>query len=146
MEPFISNTEILLQLREEGYLYGNFLFTTSNHMTEINYNQFINFHVKNRALVSLLASHESKRDSIGIIAVDAKKKVIDWNIDEGDEGEGLNTKCVEGFYLINAVILDFCIDNKDDAAADNQKKRDLEINLLKPLAGSGLMYCYDEGV
>ena len=103
-------------------------------MFNVDFERFVKFHEENKALVTLFTHPNSHPYDSGLIIANKNKQVEQWLAKEDKRPEFYKNRVNAGLHVINTKILEKNI---------SSKKIDLDRQLLKPLAGSGKMYCYD---
>lgn len=141
----LGNAGALYKLKDK--LTGDFLLLNADAIFDIDFNRFVNFHKGHGGLVSLFTHPNGHPYDSGLIIADDSHHVLSWLTKEDNRPEYYDNRVNAGLHVINPKILDNC---KYDVgsigkAGVNGKicKVDLDRDLLKPLAGTGKMFCYD---
>lgn len=130
-EP-LGNAGALFQIKDK--LSDDFLLLNADAMFDVDFNRFVAFHKSHKGWVSLFTHPNNHPYDSGLIISNSKHQVEKWLAKE-DERPDYYKNCVNaGLHVINKEILNQIIETK---------KVDLDRQLLKPLAGTGQMYCYD---
>lgn len=130
-EP-LGNAGALFQIKDK--LTEDFLLLNADAMFDIDFNRFVDFHKKCGGLVTLFTHPNSHPYDSGLILSNSKNQVEKWLAKEDERPEFYKNRVNAGLHVISPEILNQVIETK---------KIDLDRQLLKPLAGTGKMYCYD---
>lgn len=148
IEYFVENTPLgnagalfKLNLKED------FLLLNADAMFDVDFNRFVDFHKQHGGLVTLFTHPNSHPYDSGLLIADKKGAVEQWLAKEDSRPEYYRNRVNAGLHVINPSVLELSgIDaDKVGAVGENGKpiKVDLDRQLLKPLAGTGKMFCYD---
>ncbi len=130
-EP-LGNAGSLFKIKER--LTEDFLLLNADIMFDIDFNRFVLFHKKNDGLVTLFTHPNSHPYDSGIVITGTDGSVLQW-VSKEDNRPRYYKNCVNaGLHVINPGLLDIKTDTK---------KIDLDRQILKPLAGTGKMFCYN---
>ena len=130
-EP-LGNAGALFEIKDQ--LTEDFLLLNADSMFDVDFNRFLAFHKKHGGLVTLFTHPNSHPYDSGLIIADKDKAVQKWLTKEDVRPQWYKNRVNAGLHVINPAILDTAI---------NTPKVDLDRQLLKPLAGTGKMFCYD---
>lgn len=130
-EP-LGNAGALFKLKDQ--LTDDFLLLNADSMFDVDFNRFVAFHKKQGGLVTLFTHPNSHPYDSGLIIADKNKAVVKWLTKEEERPQWYKNRVNAGLHVINPAILDKEFDTP---------KVDLDRQLLKPLAGTGKMFCYD---
>lgn len=143
-EP-LGNAGALFKIKDK--LDSDFLLLNADAVFDVDFNRFVAFHNQHGGLVTLFTHPNSHPYDSGLIIADKKYSVEQWLAKEDDRPKYYRNRVNAGLHVINPLILDQSgIDaEKVGTLDDNGKpiKVDLDRQLLKPLAGTGKMFCYD---
>lgn len=128
----LGNAGALFQLKDK--LTEDFLLINGDVIFDIDFRRFLIYHKKRGGLVTLFTHPNSHPFDSGIIIADKNGSVEQWITKEDDKPEFYRNRVNAGLHIINPKLLDMEICTK---------RIDLDRQLLKPLAGSGKMFCYD---
>lgn len=107
----------------------------------------VRFHREHNALVTLFTHPNSHPYDSGLIIADENFAVDSWLAKEDSRPEFYRNRVNAGLHVIDPKILDLVDINVDligTVGADGKIiKVDLDRQVLKPLAGTGKMFCYD---
>ena len=148
IEYFVENTPLgnagalfKLNLKED------FLLLNADAMFDVDFNRFVDFHKQHGGLVTLFTHPNSHPYDSGLLIADKNGAVEQWLAKEDSRPEYYRNRVNAGLHVINPSVLELSgIDaDKVGAVGENGKpiKVDLDRQLLKPLAGTGKMFCYD---
>ncbi|MDE5774645.1 MAG: HAD-IIIA family hydrolase [Muribaculaceae bacterium] len=144
-ETPLGNAGALFKLRDK--LTDDFLLLNADAMFDIDFRRIVDFHKSHNAKATLFTHPNSHPYDSGLIIADDRHRVLAWLAKEDERPEYYDNRVNAGLHVISPRILD---ESGIDAAAVGEPvgegkilKVDLDRNLLKPLAGTGEMYCYD---
>lgn len=130
-EP-LGNGGALFRIRQK--LTEDFLLLNADALFDVDFNRFVAFHKAHGGLVTLFTHPNSHPYDSGLIIADDNGLVQQWLTKEDDRPEFYRNRVNAGLHMISPQILDIDIDTP---------KIDLDRQLLKPLSGTGRMFCYD---
>lgn len=130
-EP-LGNAGALFKIKDK--LTDDFLLLNADAMFDVDFNRFVAFHKKHGGLVTLFTHPNSHPYDSGLIIVDKNGAVQQWLAKEDDRPEFYRNRVNAGLHVISPKLLDVEIITS---------KIDLDRQLLKPLSGTGKMFCYD---
>lgn len=143
-EP-LGNAGALFKIKDK--LDSDFLLLNADAVFDVDFNRFVAFHNQHGGLVTLFTHPNSHPYDSGLIIADKKYSVEQWLAKEDDRPKYYRNRVNAGLHVINPLILDQSGVDADKVGTldDNGKpiKVDLDRQLLKPLAGTGKMFCYD---
>ena len=122
------------------------LFKIKDKLTS-DFNRFVAFHRKRGGLVTLFTHPNSHPYDSGLIVADKNGTVEKWLTKEDARPQYYKNRVNAGLHVINPKVLEFSDIDADligkNGANGKPVKVDLDRQLLKPLAGTGKMFCYD---
>lgn len=130
-EP-LGNAGALFKIKEK--LTEDFLLLNADAMFDVDFNRFVAFHNAQGGLVTLFTHPNSHPYDSGVIIADDNGHVKKWLAKEDDRPEFYRNRVNAGLHIMNPKVLEMNI---------STAKIDLDRQLLKPLAGTGMMFCYD---
>lgn len=131
-EQPLGNAGALFEIKDR--LTSDFLLLNADAMFDVDFNRFVAFHKAHGGLATLFTHPNNHPYDSGVIIADENGVVERWLTKE-DERPQYYKNCVNaGLHVLSPKILE-----TDIAAA----KVDLDRQLLKPLAGTGKMFCYN---
>lgn len=143
-EP-LGNAGALFKIKDK--LTSDFLLLNADAMFDVDFNRFVEFHKKQGGLVTLFTHPNSHPYDSGLIIADKDGAVEKWLAKEDERPQYYRNRVNAGLHVINPKVLELSGVNADlvGKAENNGKpvKIDLDRRLLKPLAGTGKMFCYD---
>ncbi len=130
-EP-LGNAGALFKLQDK--LTEDFLLLNADAVFNVDFKRFAAFHEEHDGLVTLFTHPNDHPYDSGLIIADSDKSVQKWLAKEDERPEYYKNRVNAGLHIISPKLLeqDF-----------NLPKIDLDRHLLKPLAGTGKMFCYD---
>lgn len=130
-EP-LGNAGALFKIKDQ--LTEDFLLLNADAMFDVDFNRFVAFHKSHGGLVTLFTHPNSHPYDSGLIIADKAGRVEKWLAKEDERPEYYRNRVNAGLHVISPKVLDVEI---------TTSKVDLDRQLLKPLAGTGKMFCYD---
>lgn len=130
VEP-LGNAGALFKIKDQ--LTEDFLLLNADAIFDIDFNRFVNYHKKKGGLVTLFTHPNSHPYDSGLIITDLNDSVVKWLSKEDERPVNYKNLVNAGLHVISPKVLDVVI---------TTPKVDLDRQLLKPLAGTGLMYSY----
>lgn len=143
-EP-LGNAGALFKIKDK--LDSDFLLLNADAVFDVDFKRFANYHGEHGGLVTLFTHPNSHPYDSGLIVANRDGVVNQWLAKEDDRPEYYRNRVNAGLHIINPIILEQSGIDADTVGTidENGKpiKVDLDRQLLKPLAGTGKMYCYD---
>ena len=130
-EP-LGNAGALFRLKDK--LTEDFLLLNADAIFDVDFNRFVSFHKQHNAVATLFTHPNSHPYDSGLIFADANGMVAQWLAKEDARPRYYRNRVNAGLHVLSPKILNTDI---------TTPKIDLDRQLLKPLAGKGLMFCYD---
>ena len=128
-------------------LKEDFLLLNADAMFDVDFNRFVAFHKEHGGLITLFTHPNSHPFDSGLLVADKNGAVEQWLAKEDSRPEYYRNRVNAGLHVINPKVLELSGIDADrvGAVGENGKpiKVDLDRQLLKPLAGTGKMFCYD---
>ena len=140
----LGNAGALFKLR--GKLNDDFLLLNADSIFDIDFNRLVDFHRKKGGLVTLFTHPNSHPFDSGVLIADENGAVQKWLTKEDVRPQWYRNRVNAGLHVINPQILDMAgidaslVGNEVDG---KRVKVDLDRQILKPLCGTGKMFCYD---
>lgn len=128
----LGNAGALYRLK--GRLTEDFLLLNADAIFDVDFNRFVAYHKEKGGLVTLFTHPNSHPYDSGLIVADKNGTVEKWLPKEDARPEWYKNRVNAGLHVISPRVLETVIDTP---------KIDLDRQLLKPLAGTGKMFCYD---
>ena len=143
-EP-LGNAGALFKIKDK--LTSDFLLLNADAVFDVDFNRFVAFHKEHGGLVTLFTHPNSHPYDSGLIVVDKNGAVNQWLAKEDERPEYYRNRVNAGLHIINPVMLEQSKIDSDKVGTigvnGKPYKVDLDRQLLKPLAGTGKMFCYD---
>lgn len=130
-EP-LGNAGALFKIKDK--MTEDFLLLNADAMFDVDFNRFVAFHKEHGGLVTLFTHPNSHPYDSGLIIADEHGAVEKWLAKEDNRPTYYRNRVNAGLHVISPKVLDVEI---------TTPKIDLDRQLLKPLAGTGKMFCYD---
>ena len=143
-ESPLGNAGALFRLREK---IGDepFLLLNADAAFDVDFNRMVAFHQNHGGLVTLFTHPNSHPYDSGLIIADEKGHVEKWLAKEDERPQWYDNRVNAGLHVIDPKVLDISLKsleiNKESGFP--QGKVDLDRQILKPLCGSNMMFCYD---
>lgn len=143
-ESPLGNAGALFRLREK---IGDepFLLLNADAAFDVDFNRMVAFHKNHGGLVTLFTHPNSHPYDSGLIIADENGHVEKWLAKEDERPQWYDNRVNAGLHVIVPKALDISLKsleiNKESGFP--QGKADLDRQILKPLCGSNMMFCYD---
>ena len=142
----LGNAGALFKLRHQ--LTEDFLLLNADVIFDVDFNRMVEFHRSHGGLVTLFTHPNSHPYDSGLLIADEKLSVQQWLVKEDVRPTYYKNRVNAGLHVISPVLLDMSeIDASKIGTLDKVSRKtirvDLDRQLLKPLAGTGKMFCYD---
>lgn len=131
-ETPLGNAGALFQMKDK--LTEDFLLLNADALFDVDFNRMVGFHKKHGGLVTLFTHPNSHPYDSGLIIANEDGTVEKWLAKEEERPRYYKNRVNAGLHVINPQILNQEI---------STPRIDLDRQLLKPLAGTGKMMCYD---
>lgn len=115
-----------------------FLLLNADVVFDVDFKRMVKFHKAHGGLVTLFTHPNSHPYDSGLIIAETDGSVKSWIAKEDIRPVHYKNRVNAGLHIIDPRIL--C---QLEINANKEEKIDLDRQLLKPLAGTGLMFCYD---
>lgn len=143
-ESPLGNAGALFRLRKK---IGDepFLLLNADAAFDVDFNRMVTFHKNHGGLVTLFTHPNSHPYDSGLIFADKNGHVEKWLAKEDVRPQWYDNRVNAGLHVIDTKALDISLKtleiNKESGFP--QGKVDLDRQILKPLCGSDMMFCYD---
>lgn len=137
IEYFIEDTPLgnagaLFKIKDK--IKDDFLLLNGDAMFDVDFNRFVDYHKKHGGLVTLFTHPNSHPYDSGLIISNENNEVEQWLTKEEMRPIYYKNRVNAGLHVISPQLLEVNIESF---------KIDLDRQLLKPLSGTGNMFCYD---
>lgn len=143
-ETPLGNAGALFRLKEK---IGDepFLLLNADAAFDVDFNRMVEFHKSHGGLVTLFTHPNSHPYDSGLIIADDKGNVEKWLAKEDERPQWYDNRVNAGLHVIDPKVLEMSLDYLDVNAETGlpKGKVDLDRQILKPLCGTGQMFCYD---
>lgn len=142
----LGNAGALFKLRN---ILGEepFLLLNADAIFDVNFNRMFDFHKNHGGLVTLFTHPNSHPYDSGLILANENGQVEKWLAKEDKRPKYYKNRVNAGLHVIDPKVLDLVEIDIDKIGTEDENgkiiKVDLDRQLLKPLQGTGNMYCYD---
>ena len=130
-EP-LGNAGALFKIKDK--LTNDFLLLNADALFDVDFNRFVKYHEQHGALVTLFAHANDHPYDSGLLVVDKDNYVQQWLTKEDVRPQYYRNIVNGGLHVVSPKVLDVEI---------TTPKVDLDRQILKPLAGTGKMLCYN---
>lgn len=130
----------LLDLKED------FLLLNSDAVFDVDFNRMVAFHKQHGGLVTLFTHPNSHPYDSGLIITGENGEVDKWLTKEDERPLYYKNRVNAGLHVISPKALELSGVNKEEIGKEidgKVRKVDLDRQILKPLCGTGTMFCYD---
>lgn len=143
-EP-LGNAGALFKIKDK--LTSDFLLLNADAVFDVDFNRFVDFHQKHGGLVTLFTHPNSHPYDSGLIIVGENCTVEKWLTKEAERPQYYRNCVNAGLHVISPKVLelvDVDVDSIGKIGVNGKTvKVDLDRQLLKTLAGTGKMFCYN---
>ena len=130
-EP-LGSAGALFRMRD--VLTEDFLLLNGDAIFDVDFNRFVAAHNRFGGLATLFTHPNSHPYDSGLLEADEKNAVVHWYAKEDVRPQWYKNRVNAGLHVLSPKLLDWEPDSP---------KVDLDRGILKPLAGSGKLFCYD---
>lgn len=128
----LGNAGALYRLKDK--LTEDFLLLNADAVFDVDFNRFVAYHKTKGGLVTLFTHPNSHPYDSSLIIADKNGAAEKWLAKEDERPQWYKNRVNAGLHVISPAVLETEI---------TTSKIDLDRQLLKPLAGTGKMFCYD---
>lgn len=141
-EP-LGNAGALFKIKDK--LDSDFLLLNADAVFDVDFNRMVDFHKSHGGLVTLFTHPNSHPYDSGLILADERGRVEKWLAKEDPRPMYYKNRVNAGLHVISPKVLEAVDGSHVGEKNSNGKtiKIDLDRQLLKPLAGTGKMFCYN---
>ncbi len=144
-EQPLGNAGALLKLKDK--LSDVFLLLNADAMFDVDFNRFVRYHKESGAKVTLFTHPNDHPYDSGLIIADNEGQVEKWLTKEDVRPKWYANRVNAGLHVLDKSVIDNVNIDADKVGTIGQDgktiKVDLDRDILKPLSGTGQMYCYD---
>ena len=144
-KELLGNAGALFKIKDK--LDSDFLLLNADAVFDVDFNRFVSFHKKHGGLVTLFTHPNSHPYDSSLIVADKSCSVNKWLAKEDERPKYYRNRVNAGLHVINPTVLELSGIDEDKVGSIDESgklvKVDLDRQLLKPLAGTGKMFCYD---
>lgn len=143
-ETPLGNAGALFKIKD--LLTEPFLLLNGDAIFDVDFKRFVSFHQSHGGKVTLFTHPNNHPYDSGLIIANKNNMVEAWLTKEDDRPKYYKNRVNAGLHVIDPSILEYFDANKVgkiDKNTGKVYKVDLDRQLLKPLAGTGDMFCYD---
>lgn len=142
----LGNAGALFRLRER--LTEDFLLLNADVMFDVNFGRMMEFHRAHDAVATILTHPNSHPYDSGLVFADEKFAVTRWLTKEEEHPAYYRNRVNAGVHILSPRIFDYADVNAEAIGqvipeTGKTYKVDLDRMLLRPLAGKGVLFCYD---
>ena len=143
-ETPLGNAGALFQLKDKMGEEPFFLLN-ADAAFDVDFKRMLDFHKEHSGLITLFTHPNSHPYDSGLIIADKDGKVEKWLSKEDERPQWYKNRVNAGLHVIDPKVLELSQKNLEmDSSTGNPKgKVDLDRQILKPLCGTGKMFCYD---
>ena len=121
-------------------LDDDFLLLNADAVFDVDFNRMVEYHREKGGLVTLFTHPNSHPYDSGLIVADKDGKVERWLAKEDERPLYYKNRVNAGLHVISSKALELSGIKAEEV---REKKVDLDRQILKPLCGTGKMFCYD---
>ena len=124
----------------------DFLLLNADIMFDVDFNRFVDFHKTKGGIVTLFTHPNSHPHDSGLIIADSNFSVSKWLSKEDVRPQYYKNRVNAGLHVISPKVFDVRevdVDAIGTEIGGKIMKVDLDRQILKPLCGTGKMFCYD---
>lgn len=140
-EP-LGNAGALFKIKDN--LTSDFLLLNADAVFDVDFNRFVGFHQEHGGMVTLFTHPNSHPYDSGLIIADKNGEVEKWLAKEDERPQYYRNRVNAGLHVISPKVLELVDIDADSigkiGANGKPVKVDLDRQLLKPLAGTGILY------
>lgn len=143
-ETPLGNAGALFKMKDK--LSSDFLLLNADAIFDIDFNRFVDYHKKKGGLVTLFTHPNDHPYDSGVLIADESGAVQQWLTKEDVRPRWYQNRVNAGLHVISPAIFDMVRISENAIGTEIEGKRikvDLDRQILKPLCGSGRMFCYD---
>lgn len=129
-----------------------FLLLIADAMFDVDFKRMVSYHQEKNALVTLFTHPNSHPYDSSVLITDENNCVISWLTKEDQRPLYYKNRVNAGLQVIDPAVLDMMMQRtgltsemvgSEDSKTGKICRVDMDRQILKPLCGQGVMYCYD---
>lgn len=124
-----------------------FLLLIADAMFDVDFTRMVLFHKEHNALVTLFTHPNSHPYDSSLLITDSNNAVTEWLTKEDPRPEFYKNRVNAGLQVIDPAVLLLSGINPETVGEKTQEGKtirvDMDRQILKPLCGTGRIYCYD---
>ena len=127
-------------------LDDDFLLLIADAMFDVDFNRMVEFHHSHNALATLFTHPNSHPYDSSVLITDDNNSVTQWLAKEDTRPDWYRNRVNAGLQILNPAVLEMSGIDPEIIGCDKDGKVvkvDMDRQILKPLCGSGRMFCYD---
>ena len=140
----LGNAGALFKIR--NLLNEDFLLLNADAIFDVDFNRFVSYHQEKGGMVTLFTHPNNHPYDSGVLITDENLVVKTWLTKEDKRPKWYKNRVNAGLHVINPKVLDTVGIEPELVGCEVDGKIvkiDLDRQILKPLCGTGKMYCYD---
>lgn len=141
----LGNAGALLKMKK--VLTEPFLLLNADAVFDIDFNRFAEYHRMHNGLATLFTHPNSHPYDSGVLIADENGVVQRWLTKEDARPQWYQNRVNAGMHVIDPAALDIADIDVDRIGTEDENGEiimiDLDRQILKPLCGTGKMFCYD---
>lgn len=142
----LGNAGALYKLKDQ--LTDDFLLLNADVVFDVDFERMIEFHHTHGGLVTLFTHPNSHPYDSALIVTDENHAVRQWLTKEDRRPDYYKNRVNAGLHIVSPEVLNVAKIDADKIGTVSTEtgksiKVDLDRHILKPLAGTGKMFCYD---
>lgn len=143
-EQPLGNAGALFKMRKE--FKEPFLLLNADAIFDIDFKRFVEYHEAKGGLITLFTHPNSHPYDSGVLVADKDGRVEKWMTKEDVRPQWYQNRVNAGLHIIDPRVFDMSGLDAEAVGTIVDGKRvkvDLDRQILKPLCGTGQMFCYD---
>lgn len=140
----LGNAGALFKLRNQ--LDSDFLLLNADTVFDVDFQRFVKFHRKKGGVVTLFTHPNSHPYDSGVLIADSNDAVEKWLTKEDIRPKWYRNRVNSGLHVMKPEALDLTGISPEQVGTQVDGKLlkvDLDRQILKPLCGTGKMFCYN---
>lgn len=140
----LGNAGALFKIRDQ--LNEDFLLLNADSIFDVDFNRFVSYHHEKGGMVTLFTHPNDHPYDSGVLIADENLAVETWLTKEDQRPRWYKNRVNAGLHVINPEVLDYTGLEPESIGCEIDGKIvkvDLDRQILKPLCGTGKMFCYD---